>query len=332
MRVMVVGGAGYIGSHAVRGLAQAGHDVRVFDNLSQGHRGSVPPSSLIIGDLADREALVRALSDHRSEAVMHFAAFALVGESVQDPAKYYKNNVVGSLNLLDAMRSVGVDRIVFSSTAAVYGVPETSPISEDFPKAPINPYGFTKLAIERVLADYAHAYGLGYAVLRYFNACGAAQDAMIGEDHHPESHLIPLILQTALGQRPNIRVFGTDYPTPDGTCIRDYIHVEDLADAHEMALRRIEPGRGLTHNVGTGRGFSVLEVIEAARKITGRPIAVINDARRAGDPPALVASSDAIQRDLGWSPKHREIESIVASAWKWHLSHPHGYNDRPALN
>ena len=329
MRILVVGGAGYIGSHAVQLLGRSGHDVHVLDNLSVGHKAAVPPGTLIRGDLADLPGLETALRTHQIEAVMHFAASASVPESVADPAKYYRNNVVGTLNLLDAMRSSGVRRIVFSSTAAVYGVAGAGPIVEDSPKAPINPYGFTKLAIERALADYAHAYGFGSATLRYFNACGAADDGSIGEDHSPESHLIPIVLQVALGQRPHVEVFGTDYPTPDGTCIRDYIHVEDLAEAHRLVLARIEPGKALTYNVATGRGASVREVVEAARRVTGRPIAVVERPRRAGDPPALVASGEALRRDLGWSPRYTEIEAIVASAWRWHTGHPRGYGDRP---
>lgn len=328
MPVLVVGGAGYIGSHAVRSLLESGHGVWVYDNLSQGHAPSVPADRLVRGELADRGALEAALRRHQIDAVMHFAAFASVPESVVDPAKYYQNNLVGTLNLLDAMRAVGVRRIVFSSTAAVYGVPEVVPISEEGPKQPINPYGFTKLAMEHALADYARAYGLGYAVLRYFNACGASRDATIGEDHTPETHLIPLVLQVALGQRESIAIFGTDYPTPDGTCIRDYIHVEDLADAHIRVLDRIEPGRGLTYNVGTGTGASVREVVEAARRVTGHPIPAVEHPRRAGDPPVLVASSQAIQRDLGWSPQYTKIEDVVASAWKWHQTHPKGYASR----
>jgi UDP-glucose 4-epimerase len=325
MPILVVGGAGYIGSHAVRSLQQAGHDVWTFDNLSQGHAEAVPGGRLIRGDLADRAALEAALRSHGIDAVMHFAASASVPESVTDPAKYYQNNLVGTLNLLDAMRAVGVMKIVFSSTAAVYGIPRTVPIPEDSPKDPINPYGFTKLAMERALADYARAYGLGFAALRYFNACGASGDATIGEDHHPETHLIPIVLQVALGQRASLSVFGNDYPTPDGTCIRDYIHVEDLADAHVRALERIEPGRGLSYNVGTGVGVSVREVVESARRITRRPIATAEHPRRAGDPPALVASAQAIRRDLDWSPRFTDIDAIVASAWKWHSTHPHGY-------
>lgn len=330
MSILVVGGAGYIGSHAVRYLANAGHEVWVYDNLSQGHGEAVAGDRLIRGDLCDRGALEATLRSRSIDAVMHFAAFASVPESVSDPAKYYQNNVVGALTLLDAMRSTGVGRVVFSSTAAVYGVPEVVPITEESPKQPINPYGFTKLAIEQALADYARAYGLGFAVLRYFNACGASDDATIGEDHHPETHLIPIVLQVALGQRQSLSIFGTDYPTPDGTCIRDYIHVEDLADAHLRALDRIEPGKGLIYNVGTGVGMSVRQVVDAARLVTGRSIATVEHARRAGDPPILVASSEAIRRDLGWSPRFTSIESIVESAWRWHSAHPDGYRTRSA--
>jgi UDP-glucose-4-epimerase GalE len=325
MAILVVGGAGYIGSHAVRALERAGHEVWIFDNLSQGHAQAVPAGRLVEGDLLDRAALERALHDHRIDAVMHFAAFTSVPESVADPARYYRNNLVGTLTLLDAMRDRGVGRIVFSSTAAVYGVPEVVPIPETAPTRPINPYGFTKLAMEQALADYARAYGLGYAVLRYFNACGASGDATIGEDHTPETHLIPIALQVALGQRAHLAVYGTDYPTPDGTCVRDYIHVDDLADAHVLALARIESGRGLTYNVGTGVGASVRQVLEAARRVTGRPIAAVEHPRRAGDPPVLVASADAIRNHLGWSPRYTAIDAIVASAWKWHESHPRGY-------
>ena len=325
MKILVVGGAGYIGSHAVRGLLAAGHAVRVFDSLEYGHVEAVPTGLLHLGDLADRPALEGVLRDHAIDAVMHFAAYTSVPESVADPAKYYANNLVGSLNLLEAMRATGCRRIVFSSTAAVYGVPEAVPILESSPKRPINPYGFTKLAVEQAMADYAAAYGFGFAALRYFNACGAASDGSIGEDHAPETHLIPILMQVALGQRPSVAIFGTDYPTADGTCVRDYIHVEDLADAHVRAIERIEPGRGLTYNIGTGEGFSVRQVLEACRRVTGHPIPVVEKPRRAGDPPALVAASDAIRRDLGWSPRYTEIDPIVASAWAWHSAHPNGF-------
>lgn len=327
MRILVVGGAGYIGSHAVRYLIERGHDVKVYDNLCLGHAKAVPAGRLIQGDLADRAGIESALREHAIEAVMHFAAFASVPESVTEPAKYYANNVVGTINLLDAMRSVGVSRIVFSSTCAVYGIPEQVPMTENTPKAPINPYGFSKLVIEQALADYAHAYDLGYTALRYFNACGAAADGAIGEDHDPESHLIPVCLEVALGKRPQIQITGTDYPTPDGTCIRDYIHVEDLADAHCKALERIVPGQGKVYNLGSGTGFSVRQVIESARRVTGHPIPAVEASRREGDPPALVAAPELAKQELGWSAKFTEIDAIIASAWNWHKTHPRGYDD-----
>jgi UDP-glucose 4-epimerase len=324
MRVLVVGGAGYIGSHAVRSLLEAGHDVRVFDNLVYGHAEAVPEGTLIEGDLYDRPALEATLRAQQTEAVMHFAAFASVPESVLDPARYYRNNLIGSLNLLDAMRATGVPLMVFSSTAAVYG-DAVLPIKEDSPTRPINPYGFTKLAIERALADYARAYGFGFAALRYFNACGAADDGAIGEDHTPENHLIPVVLQVALGQRESVAIFGADYPTPDGTCIRDYVHVVDLAEAHLRVLERLEPGRGLCYNVSTGSGASVRQVVESSRRVTGHSIPTNDRPRREGDPPVLVASPDALKRDLEWSPRFTDIEAIIRTAWKWHSTHPQGF-------
>jgi len=325
VNVLVTGGAGYIGSHAARQLAKAGHEVWVYDNLSLGHRAAVAPGRLIEGELMDRPRLTTALTEKRIDAVMHFAAFAAVNESVVDPAKYYQNNVVASLNLLEAMRAAGVARIVFSSTTATYGVPEVVPITEDEPQRPINPYGFAKLVVEQALADYAAAYGLGYAALRYFNAAGASPAGDLGEDHTPETHLIPIVLEVALGKRPHITVFGEDYPTPDGTCIRDYIHVDDLGTAHVLALEKLEPGQGLKLNLGTGRGHSVREVIEACRRLTGHSIPTQSGARRAGDPPALVADSRLAQRVLGWQPQFPDLESIVGTAWNWHKSHPNGY-------
>jgi UDP-glucose-4-epimerase GalE len=325
MNVLLTGGAGYVGSHALRLLRLAGHEAWAFDNLSYGHRQAVPQGRLIEGDLMDGPLLRRVFRQQRIDAVMHFAAFAYVGESVTDPAKYYQNNVVGTLSLLDAMRAEGVSRIVFSSTCATYGEPEVVPITEAEKQAPINPYGFTKLAIERALADYAHAYGFGYAALRYFNASGAAEDGSIGEDHDPETHLIPLILQVALGQRKEILVFGDDYDTPDGTCIRDYIHVDDLGSAHIAALERLQPGAELKLNLGTGAGASVREVIEACRRTTGHAIPLRVVERRPGDPARLVADATRARKVLGWSPKFVGIEPIVASAWQWHKSHPHGY-------
>jgi UDP-glucose 4-epimerase len=325
VKVLVTGGAGYIGSHAARLLQRAGHEVWVYDNLCLGHRAAVSAGRLIEGQLMDRPRLVETLSDRGIEAVMHFAAFAAVGESVADPAKYYQNNVVASLNLLEAMRAAGVKLIVFSSTTATYGVPERLPITEEEPQRPINPYGFAKLVVEHALADYARAYGLGYAALRYFNAAGASPEGDLGEDHDPETHLIPLVLQVALGQRPHITVFGDDYPTPDGTCIRDYIHVDDLGAAHVLALEKLEAGQGLQLNLGTGRGHSVREVIEACRRVTGHPIPAQIGPRRPGDPPELVADARKAQRVLDWQPQYPEIEAIVRTAWKWHASHPRGY-------
>jgi len=325
MNVLLTGGAGYVGSHAARLLQQAGHQLWLYDNLSNGHRAATRGAQLIEGDLMDGARLATAFRDHKIDAVMHFAALAYVGESVTDPAKYYQNNIVGTLSLLDAMRSAGVDRIVFSSTCATYGQPDRVPITESEKQAPINPYGFTKLAIEHALADYAHAYGLSYAALRYFNASGAADDGSIGEDHKPETHLIPLILQVALGQRDEVLVFGDDYDTPDGTCIRDYIHVDDLGRAHIAALERLGPGVELKLNLGTGAGASVMEVIESARRVTGHKIPHRIVPRRPGDPPRLVADASLARKTLDWTPKYVGIEPIVASAWKWHQAHPNGY-------
>jgi UDP-glucose-4-epimerase GalE len=327
MRILVTGGAGYIGSHAVRLLLKRGHDVWVYDNLSMGHRAAVPAERLIVGDLKEDARLDHALVERRIEAVMHFAAFAYVGESVQQPAKYYQNNLVNTLNLLEALRRHEIQRLVFSSTCATYGVPPRVPITEETPQQPINPYGFTKLAVELALADYSHAYGLGYAALRYFNASGASPDGSIGEDHDPETHLIPLVLQAILGQRKAVQVFGTDYPTPDGTCIRDYIHVDDLAEAHALALEALAPGKRLLYNLGTGRGYSVREVIRTAEEVTGKPCPVQEVARRPGDPPELVAAADKVRRELGWAPRYAELRPIIETAWNWHRTHPKGYGD-----
>jgi UDP-glucose 4-epimerase len=326
VKILVTGGAGYIGSHAVRWLGREGHEVWVYDNLCAGHREAVNDARLIVGELMDRPRLVETLSSKGIEAVMHFAAFAAVGESVADPAKYYQNNVVASLNLLEAMRASGVKKIVFSSTTATYGVPERVPITEEEPQKPINPYGFAKLVIEQALADYRAAYGLGYAALRYFNAAGASPEGDLGEDHDPETHLIPIVLEVALGQRPNLTVFGDDYPTPDGTCIRDYVHVDDLSSAHALALAQLEPGTALKLNLGTGRGQSVREVIDACRRVTGHAIPSVIGPRRPGDPPELVADSRQAQRVLAWRPHYTDIESIVRTAWRWHSSHPRGYD------
>jgi UDP-glucose 4-epimerase len=320
MRVLVTGGAGYVGSHAAKRLAESGHQVLIVDNLAEGHRPSVGKLPFEQADLLDRERIAALLKEHTIEAVMHFAAFAYVGVSVREPATYYHNNIVGSLSLLDAMRDAGVQRIVFSSSCATYGIPQHVPITEDHPQNPISPYGFTKFVIERALADYSHAYGLGYAALRYFNAAGAAADGSLGEDHDPETHLIPLILQVALGQREHVEIFGTDYPTPDGTCIRDYIHVDDLAAAHVAALEKLEPGMALKLNLGTGRGASVQEVIDLCREITGHAIPARAAPRREGDPPQLVADPAAAQRTLNWQPRYA-IREIIQTAWAWHQKH-----------
>lgn len=325
MNVLVVGGAGYIGSHAVRLLIEAGHTVTVFDNLSRGHRAAVPEGMLVEGQLSDRDLVVKTLRDKNIDAVMHFAAFALVNESVNDPALYYRNNIIDAVELLDAMREADVKKIVFSSTTATYGEPEIVPIPESTPQNPINPYGFTKLVFEHALADYASAYGFGYAALRYFNAAGARPDGSIGEDHDPESHLIPLVLQVALGQRELITIFGDDYETEDGTCVRDYIHVDDLGAAHLLALEKIELGKGIRVNLGTGRGTSVREIVEACREVTGHPIPEKMGQRREGDPPKLVADARLAKELLGWEPKYTDVKSMVETAWKWHQSHPNGY-------
>ncbi|MCI0492387.1 MAG: UDP-glucose 4-epimerase GalE [Planctomycetes bacterium] len=327
MRVLVTGGAGYVGSHAAKWLAESGHHVVIVDSLAEGHRQAVGKLPLIEVNLHDHERIAAILKEHAIEAVMHFAAFAYVGVSVHEPATYYHNNVVGTLALLEAMRAAGVNRIVFSSTCATYGIPTRVPISEDHPQNPINPYGFTKLVIERALADYSHAYGLGYAALRYFNASGAAADGTIGEDHDPETHLIPLVLQVALGQREDVEIFGTDYPTPDGTCVRDYIHVDDLATAHLAAMEKLKPGTQMKLNLGTGRGVSVQEVVDICRAVTGHRIPTRVAPRREGDPPELVANALAAKRVLGWQAKYQEMRGIIESAWAWHGKHPSGYDD-----
>lgn len=325
MNILVTGGAGYVGSHAARFLTREGHRVVVFDNLSRGHAAAVLALPLVRGDLSNRDLLARTMREHKIDAVMHFAAFALVSESVTDPNLYYENNVVGSLRLLQAMREAGASKIVFSSTTATYGEPEKSPIAETTDQKPINPYGFSKLAVEHLLDDFAAAYGIGFAALRYFNASGASADGVIGEDHRPESHLIPIVLQVALGQREKITIFGDDYPTADGTCIRDYIHVDDLATAHLKALMQLQPGKGLKLNLGSGVGYSVRQVIEMCREVTGQAIPAVNGPRRPGDPPALVADSSLAQRTLGWQCCYSDLRTIVTSAWNWHRAHPQGY-------
>lgn len=327
MRILVTGGAGYIGSHTVRLLVAGGHEVTVYDNLEYGHRQAVPAERLVVGDLRDIDHLDHLLLAQRIEAVIHFAAYAYVGESVTNPAKYYLNNLIYPLQLLDRCRRTGVQKFVFSSTCATYGEPRAVPITETEKQLPVNPYGNTKLAFERALSDYAAAYPFGFCALRYFNAAGAAADGSIGEDHEPETHLIPLAVRAATGRIPHLTIFGTDYPTPDGTCVRDYVHVEDLAEAHILALAKVAPGSKLAYNVGVGRGYSVREVIRAVEEVSGLKVPVKEGPRRAGDPPELVAGGDKIRAELGWKPKYDTLKAIVETAWRWHKSHPEGFEE-----
>lgn len=321
-RVLVTGGAGYIGSHACKALHAAGYEPVVFDNLVYGHRWAVKWGRLIVGDLQDRQQLLDAMAEVQPVAVMHFAAFAYVGESVTDPAKYYRNNVIGSLNLLDAMRQQSVEALVFSSTCASYGIPGITPITEDHPQRPINPYGQSKLMIEQAIADYSAAYGMRCMALRYFNAAGADPEGEIGEDHSPETHLIPLVLLAAAGLRNDITVFGRDYDTEDGTCVRDYVHVTDLADAHVLALKALDRGaKSNVYNLGNGAGFSVQQVVDACRRVTGRPFKVTDGPRRAGDPPRLVGDASKIVKELGWTPQYADLDTIVKTAWDWTRRH-----------
>jgi UDP-glucose 4-epimerase len=326
MNILVTGGAGYIGSHTVRKLVNSGYQVVVLDNLTRGHRAAVKEGFLAVGDTADRTLLKKLFTDFGIEAVMHFAASSQVGESVRLPSDYYNNNVVNGLNLLDAMVESNVRYLVFSSTAAVYGEPREIPIPEDHPTIPTNPYGATKLALEGAMRWYGEAYGLRSISLRYFNAAGADPDGDIGEDHTPETHLIPLVLKVALGQMPHLEVFGNDYPTPDGTCVRDYIHVNDLAQAHILALDALAAGASSNiYNLGNGSGYTVLDVIRTAGEVVGKTLPVKITARRPGDPAMLVAGSDRIKSELGWQPQYPEIKEIIETAWRWHLSHPRGF-------
>lgn len=327
MKVLVCGGAGYIGSNMTAMLAEQGHEPVVYDNLSKGHASAVKNARLIKADLADYDTLLKTLKQEKIEAAMHFAAFIEVGESVSEPLKYYKNNFCNTLNLLKAMAQAGVEKFVFSSTAAVYGMPETVPITEDLPKQPINPYGASKWAVERMCHFQSQTGKLRYAALRYFNACGAGGNGTLGEDHHPESHLIPLIIAAAMGKRENIKIFGTDYPTPDGTCIRDYIHIEDLCSAHLLTLKKLQNAREIVYNLGNGKGYSVREVIETVKKVSGKNFKVIETDRRPGDPAVLTADAAKAINALGWEVRYPELEKIVATAWQWHNKHPKGYSD-----
>jgi UDP-glucose 4-epimerase len=330
MKVLVVGGAGYIGSHCVKQLAAAGHEAVVVDNLVYGHRAAVAPSIRLHDiNLGDPAAIDRVIGAEKPDAVMHFAAYAYVGESVSNPLKYYQNNVAATLVLLETMIKHGVKKFVFSSTCATYGIPEKMPITEDSVQKPINPYGQTKLDVENVLKSLAPATGLSFAAFRYFNAAGAAEDGSIGEDHDPETHLIPVAIGAAQGLRPALQVFGTDYPTPDGTCLRDYVHVDDLSRAHITALAHLDkPGTQLFYNLGTGTPTSVLEVIKAIEKVSGLKVPVQFAPRRAGDPPALYANATKAQKELNWTPKFQSIEPIIETAWRWHKVKPKGYQDR----
>jgi len=327
MAILVTGGAGYVGSHATAALLAAGHEVVVVDDLSTGHRAAVPEGATFVAtDLADRAAVDALFAAHPLDAVMHFAALSLVGESMKDPMGYFAVNVGNALNLIDAACRAGVKRFILSSTANLFGEPETVPITEDEPLIPGSPYGESKLMIERALVWAERIYGMRYGCLRYFNAAGADPSGVRGEDHRPETHLIPIVMQVALGQRDEVVIFGEDYATPDGTCVRDYVHVCDLADAHLLALDALAQ-RSVTYNLGSGQGYSVREVIETVREVTGHPIPARKGERRPGDPPSLVAASDRIRSELGWSPRYGDLRSIVETAWRWHSTHPDGFRD-----
>ena len=325
MRILVTGGAGYVGSACLRALLKSGHHAVAYDNLIQGHREAVPDGHLIVGDIRNTDALTQAAKHMNAEGVMHFAAATCVGESVDDPGYHYDNNIGGTLSLLNAMRAANVKRLLFSSTCATYGMNPKVPMNEEAVQDPCSPYARTKLAVEWMIRDFAEAHGLGFTLLRYFNAAGADADGQYGEDHTPENHLIPLVLQTALGQRDALKVFGTDYPTPDGTCIRDYVHTSDLASAHLLAIQATQPDTREVFNIGTGTGNSVLEVIQAAERVVGKPIPYHVVPRRPGDPPALVADPAKLKTRLGWQPRYADINEVVATAWQWHQSHPVGY-------
>ncbi|HAM39388.1 MAG: UDP-glucose 4-epimerase GalE [Elusimicrobia bacterium RIFOXYC2_FULL_34_12] len=326
MRILVTGGAGYIGSHTVIELLEMGYDVITLDNLQKGHREAISGGEFVKVDLLNKNELEDVFKNSKIDAVVHFAADSLVGESVENPSKYFKSNMIASLNLLDAMLKYDVKKIVFSSSAAVYGEPDRIPIQENNKTFPTNPYGETKLMFENAIKWYDNAYGIKYVSLRYFNAAGAHISGKIGEDHAPESHLIPIVLQAVLGQRPHVQIFGTDYETKDGTCVRDYIHITDLAMAHILALKRLEKGGdSAIYNLGNGEGFSVREIIKVAEKVTGKKINTKDTPRRAGDPAVLIATSEKIKKELNWAPKYNDINTIVETAWKWHKSNPKGF-------
>jgi UDP-glucose 4-epimerase len=325
--IMVVGGAGYIGSHMCKLLREAGEQYFVFDNLEQGHEEALQDAPFFRGDLRNPADVARALEYHRPDVVMHFAAYISVGESVREPGKYWHNNTEGVRLLLEAMRQVAITKFVFSSTAAIFGEPQYVPIDESHPKNPTSPYGDSKLAVERMLPAYDGAYSIKSVALRYFNAAGADPDGVLGEDHHPEEHLIPVAILAALGKRAGLKIFGTDYDTPDGTCVRDYIHILDLAEAHLLAVRHLRSGgESRQYNLGNGKGFSVRQVIDTVEKVIGREIPKEEAPRRPGDPGTLVASSEAIRRDWGWNPRYPDLETIVEHAWAWRQSHPNGYS------
>ena len=326
--ILVTGGLGYVGSHTVKALVQSGREVVSLDNLEYGHRSASVGTNVVIGDFGDREVVAGVFANYRIDSVMHFGAYASVPDSVKDPGRYYENNVSKTLVLLDEMVSRGINRLVFSSSAATYGEPMEVPISEDHPKNPTNPYGRSKLIIEDILRDYDTAYGLKSVSLRYFNASGADPEGELGEDHSPEEHLIPIVLQVALGKRASVSMYGTDWDTPDGTCVRDYVHVTDLAQAHILALKAMEAGCATaSYNLGNGSGYSVKQVIEMAREVTGRPIEAVPGPRRPGDPARLVASAEKIRREFGWKPEIPDLRDIIETAWKWHSAHPDGYGD-----
>ncbi len=327
MRVLICGGAGYIGSNMTAMLAKEGYEPIVLDNLSKGHKSAVKNVELIEGDLADHQLIVETLETYNIEAVMHFAAFIEVGESIQAPLKYYQNNFCATHNLLSAMEIVGVKKFIFSSTAAVYGIPKEMPITEDSPTEPINPYGQTKLAVEKMCHYQSQTGKLSYASLRYFNACGAGNNADLGEDHRPESHLIPLIIQAAMGKRSEIKIYGTNYDTTDGTCIRDYVHIDDLCRAHLLALKKLDQNSEIICNLGNQRGYSVREVIETVKKVSGKDFKVVETDRRPGDVPVLTADATKARNKLGWKIQKPELEEMVSTAWQWHNEHPNGYPD-----